>query len=406
MNDYKIFLEHIKLISLKYRDAKENDKFNIFSILRDETDEVNLHSKFIYFLLNPKGTHGQGDLFLRLFLNQVFDDDQISKPKVFREHKKIDILIEDENKSIIIENKINAGDQNKQLERYFDVVNSTSNKIQVIYLTKTGSEPSENSIGKLKTLKNPKFNYETDFYLISYSVTILNWLSDCIKEVATIPIIRETLVQYQNLIKKLTEQSTTMEERFEILDFLREGENAVLAKKIVENWIHLKWHLHWDFWHELESEIINRGFNEIFEIAKFSKDKITQIVHNKRNVNPYFGIVFPIKKIQDYDVCIKIENNDKDDNMIYGIKAYKDKTEKVDLKNVIFDEIATKAIQSAKGKLVYERENGWITPMYSQKPLNLDELSYNTIQIVNNERRRKYISDFVSEIETFINAVR
>jgi len=234
MNEYKILLENIKLISLKYQDSKEKEKFNIFSILRDETDEVNLHSKFIYFLINPKGTHGQGDLFLKLFLNQVFNDDQISKPSVYREHKNIDILIEDENKSIILENKINAGDQHKQLERYFDVVNSTSNKIQVLYLTKTGSEPSDNSIGKLKTLKNPKFEYEKDFYLISYSVTILNWLTDCIKEVATIPIIRETLVQYQNLIKKLTEQSITMEERLEILGFLRSGENAVIAKKLLK----------------------------------------------------------------------------------------------------------------------------------------------------------------------------
>jgi len=164
--------------------------------------------------------------------------------------------------------------------------------------------------------------------------------------------------------------------------------------------------LHWEFWHELESEIINRGFNEIFEIGKFSKDKITQIVHNKRNFNPYFGIVFPFMKVQDCDVCIKIENKDKDDNMIYGIKAYKNKTEKVEVENTIFDDIATKAIKSAKGKLLYERKNGWISPMYSQKPINLDELSNDTIQIVNDERRRKYISDFVTEIEIFINDVK
>ena len=46
------------------------DKFNIFSILRKSSDEVNLHSKFIYELLNPNGSHQQGDIFLNLFIEK------------------------------------------------------------------------------------------------------------------------------------------------------------------------------------------------------------------------------------------------------------------------------------------------------------------------------------------------
>lgn len=41
---------------------------------------------------------------------------------------------------------------------------------------------------------------------ISYEHHIINWLENCIKEVALLPTIRETIFQYLNLIKKLTLQ--------------------------------------------------------------------------------------------------------------------------------------------------------------------------------------------------------
>jgi hypothetical protein len=43
--------------------------FNIFEILNLSTNEVRTHSAFISELLDQKGRHGQGDLFLRMFLS-------------------------------------------------------------------------------------------------------------------------------------------------------------------------------------------------------------------------------------------------------------------------------------------------------------------------------------------------
>ncbi len=67
MTNLEILIKKIELIEFKYRKLKEmesnSSRFNIFSILRDSSDEVNLHSKFIYELLNPLGSHGMRDSF-------------------------------------------------------------------------------------------------------------------------------------------------------------------------------------------------------------------------------------------------------------------------------------------------------------------------------------------------------
>lgn len=43
--------------------------FNVFSLVSDTYYKENFHSEIIYALLNPKGEHGEGCLFLDLFLD-------------------------------------------------------------------------------------------------------------------------------------------------------------------------------------------------------------------------------------------------------------------------------------------------------------------------------------------------
>src|SRR6266446_1112235 len=51
--------------------ALTGEHFNVFRILGLEAAEVRTHSAFLAELLNPKGSPGQGDLFLRLFLKEM-----------------------------------------------------------------------------------------------------------------------------------------------------------------------------------------------------------------------------------------------------------------------------------------------------------------------------------------------
>jgi hypothetical protein len=48
-------------------------RFNVFTTLLAPNDEVRLHTRFLHCLLNPKGAHDCGPLFLRLFFETLRD---------------------------------------------------------------------------------------------------------------------------------------------------------------------------------------------------------------------------------------------------------------------------------------------------------------------------------------------
>jgi hypothetical protein len=49
--------------------------YNLFHILKIRHYESRVHTPFLVNLLSPKGSHAQGDLFYRVFLEQVFRND-------------------------------------------------------------------------------------------------------------------------------------------------------------------------------------------------------------------------------------------------------------------------------------------------------------------------------------------
>lgn len=184
--------------------SASGERFNIFTILNRETDEVQTHSAIIADLLNPVGLHGQGAVFARLFLDSlnINPDGDLRHARVHAEfdsgeHGRIDILLETNELCVVIENKITAYDQRKQLEGYhrYATTRFTDDRVTVLCLTLDGSDPNDYSRGCLPVEKVTCISYEPD---------IIEWLDACIKEVARIPQIRELIVQYQSLLRKLT----------------------------------------------------------------------------------------------------------------------------------------------------------------------------------------------------------
>jgi hypothetical protein len=74
MNEIENLLYQITAIRKQYDKMAEltGENFNVFKVLGLTTNEVRTHSAFIAELLNPKGSHGQKDVFLKLFL-EVLD---------------------------------------------------------------------------------------------------------------------------------------------------------------------------------------------------------------------------------------------------------------------------------------------------------------------------------------------
>jgi len=214
-------------------DCISGDNFNVFRILKMETNEVKMHSALIGDLLNPNGSHGQGKVFLDLFIStcsskkEQFDTSNCSTHVEYNmgsmnddrsEGGRIDILIRDQtNKHIIIENKIHASDQENQLFRYY----KKAKEVDLFYLTLEGGLPSESSCNGLKA--------DEHFKCISYRQHIIEWLESCRKEVAVLPILRESLSQYINLIKYLTNQTTSHHMQNKLTSIIKENLEASFA---------------------------------------------------------------------------------------------------------------------------------------------------------------------------------
>lgn len=130
MDKVKALLNQIAIISKKNAEILDatGGHFNIFRVCGVNHYE-NTHSAILSEFLNPKGTHGLRSQLLDCFI-EILGDGLVVKgfdskhARVYTEYLtpegRMDILIEDQlnQKAIIIENKIYANDQWKQLLRY------------------------------------------------------------------------------------------------------------------------------------------------------------------------------------------------------------------------------------------------------------------------------------------------
>lgn len=246
IQNIKNLLDKVSAISKKYEEIAKitGENFNIFKVMNVQSDEVRLHSAFITELLNPKGSHGQGDVFLELFVKQFSIKDFDSKNATTEKEKYIgrkteteggfiDIVISSGNRNIFIENKIYAEDQPQQLLRY----HNEDKKAVLLYLTLYGKEASDESTGISEEEETGK-----DYYIpISYDTDIIYWLQECKKEAVNLPILRETITQYINIIKHLTGRAMNQKEMFEKYEIFKKNikayENILKTDKELSRYI-------------------------------------------------------------------------------------------------------------------------------------------------------------------------
>lgn len=242
-------------------------RFNIFRICGVNHYE-NTHSSILAEFLNPQGSHSLKNQFLDAFLETIgksftLKDFDTTNATVHTEHVtdngRIDILIKDHKKNaIIIENKIYACDQPKQLIRYnvyaegeFKDKNKdkeeNNKKYQIYYLTLFGSEASEQSAG------------DVIYHTISYAETIIQWLDKCIALAVRLPLVRETLIQYSNHIKQLTNQYMSKKNEEEITSLLAKFHDLKAIQSIYFNY------------HKIFDQIAKDYFNP--KMDKYAKKK-------------------------------------------------------------------------------------------------------------------------------------
>jgi len=190
--------------------ARETGRnFNIFDVARIDDKEV-IVCRVLAELLNPKGRHGQGGAYLKLFLHdclklhEEISEEETENMRVTLEHftnngRPIDIVIEGNGKFIPIEVKIYADDQSRQCYDYCKFAQTKDSTAKIVYLTLYGDMPSDDSKGKLT---------DDDIIPLSFDYHVINWLEKCLAMPDTIrkTPIREMLIQFITAIKKITNQ--------------------------------------------------------------------------------------------------------------------------------------------------------------------------------------------------------
>lgn len=206
---------------------RKGENYNLFSILSIERYELK-HSALIANLLDPKGSHGCGDAFLRAFFEialkgTAYPFESSTPPDSCTEYYtgpiaddtggRIDILVKSSHYGLIIENKIYAGDQDKQLTRYDNYGKETfgADGYLLVYLTLYGCDASKESTAT-------KSAEEVGYLRLSYAEDILRWLEQCVRLADNKPLVRESLNQYIRTIKQLTYQDMNQENIQTIID--------------------------------------------------------------------------------------------------------------------------------------------------------------------------------------------
>ena len=366
MNDIINILNQVRIVSRKIKEQRiekfeRGENYNIFNDLGFMSDEVHLHSMFLANLLNPKGSHGQRGKFLEAFLKMLQKsfpaisadslelDTAIASVEVEKfigrqtdsEGGRIDIYLTDGKHSIIIENKIYAGDQYHQMLRYWNYGlsqkgNDTEKSFVLIYLTLDGCSPSKESLGE--DLK------ENDIVCLSYKSDIRGWLDRCVELASRTPLVRETINQYISTIDILT--NNVMEDNKELFDILSKEENLDAVFDIIDS----------------KENLINHIINDEFipKLKALAEGKGLEICGNyKRNwmAERYSGAHFRNKDWKYFDLAFQFDHEGLK-GLVFGFVC-KNGSERKDVPASVWEEVQTH--YSIKNSPIKDFGNGlWI----------------------------------------------
>jgi len=158
---------------------------------------------------------------------------------------RLDILIEDESrKSIcVIENKIFAGEQPDQLERYSKWLdgerkrlNTEHEKCILLFLTLNGREAC--SIKAPEKYCRMAYVRNDDNKNLPF---LEKWIYSCCEKMNSENAVRNTLEQYKKHINNLAKGERAMEER--LLEVITRGRFMEAAEKVAANYSAIKWRI-------------------------------------------------------------------------------------------------------------------------------------------------------------------
>ena len=205
-NLYEKYALDIDKIKQRFRLNVEKT-FNIFSVISDQYQKENLHSDIIRAIIGQDSDCFKSEYIMKEFLKFIRVEpedffDNISSIVVQREYStltnndndrgRVDLLIYDDTKAIIIENKINgAPDMDNQLAKYYEQLNNEGKKVlKIVYLTLNDSEGPKNFDQYIKS-------YQRYLKSIKEKLICISAVSDT-KEKSFSVFLRELKLEQEN----------------------------------------------------------------------------------------------------------------------------------------------------------------------------------------------------------------
>ena len=319
-------LTEVNAISTKYdfMYKKTGEYFNVFDIVGVKSDEVRI-CRLIKELIDPKGCHCQGTIYLRLFMehvlhiNEAFSEKDYQQAFVAKEYiidanRRIDLVIKMANKFIPIEVKIYAGEQANQCKDYVGKAVGAN----LYYLTLDGHAPSVYSTGEEQP--NKKIN------LISFSVEILEWLDKCLKITAAqrLTPISEILRQLIDVIRRMTNRMGEDKENGIVAVISESRKNIESAMMIEQSLKQAKIEMIKKVMCEIDRKILDKqGWKERSTEYELDYEAVANSFY-ANNKSTYPGLNYCLKKDvkEDIDVCFRVEI---DNNIFCGYCTPKEK---------------------------------------------------------------------------------
>ena len=275
--------------------------FNSLNFFRPGENKT---SEILAYFLNPKQKHGQGNSFLKKFLEIIdFDTEKISElinkdVKIECEHiipnnRRIDIFISFEDSyCLAIENKIWAEDQGNQLTDYdLYLRNKFTDNYCLLYLTPYGKNPTENSISE--TIISQR-KISSNIKIISYASQLIN----CIKEWSKLcraDRVRSFLIDFEQYLNQEMIGDQFMNEHEFIVDYVLKSNNVESALIISETVPDLK------------NKLLDRFKYDVIEISNTLNFKFKD---NENFGNPEEYLVLENPNWQFFDIFLGFDLNE------------------------------------------------------------------------------------------------
>ena len=393
------------------KNKAKGEYFNLIKIMGMATSEVHTHTPIIADLLNPKGSHGQGSIFLKIFVEYFslnFDiDTKVIVEREKRERKdQIDILIRNDHQIMIIENKIYASDQSKQLNRYYSYCIAKNKQPILIYLSLLDAQPSKKSLGHILRNEedgcyylNGDITQPVDLSILNYKNDLLGWLSEIEQYLNDQTNILAAIQQYKNLVLQMT--GNIMSNKSAIKELLLSVDSKQF--KAISDINHIFQS------QEFRGELLERFFSEIdtsfnhYQGYLISLDgKYNNVRHDLSKCKRWFKNVQKSKRMsRDFIGCIfehqsvpllKFMIIVVTEGLHYGVVC---EDNNINLKDVINDSLWS--FQSNKNKI----EMSWMSKLVCNIR-NFDSITLDLLVAQDNDLFDSWISEVIANFNSVI----